>query len=116
MSTLLKDRAPACDGDEALTNDPRGGTCFDQGKGEIGRFFWCDFEPARTCDATNEREKRRGVMVMSDRQQNAAEFRRYATLCVKIAQRMSLRDNQDRMMKMAQHFQQLAQKEDAKAE
>lgn len=116
MSTLPEDRAPACDGDEALTNDPRGGTRFDQGKGEIGRFSWCDFEPARTCDATNERGKRRGVMVMSDRQQNAAELRRYATLCVKIAQRMSLRDNQDRMMEMAQHFQQLAQKEDAKAE
>jgi hypothetical protein len=116
MSTSPEDRAPACDGDEALTNDPRGGTRFDQVKGEIGRFSLSDFEPVRTGEATNERGKRRGVMVMSDWQQNAAEFRRYATLCVKIAQRMSLRDNRDRMMEMAQHFQQLAQKEDAKAE
>jgi len=57
-----------------------------------------------------------GVLVMSDPQQKAAELRRHATLCVKIAERLSLRDNRDRMMKMAQHFLQLAQQEDAKAE
>jgi len=116
MPTFPDDRAPAFDGDEALATDPRGGTRFDQGKAEIGRFSLRDFEPARTGDATNERGRRNGVMVMSDRQQNAAEFRRYATLCVKMAQRMSLRDNRDRMLEMAQHFQQLAHKEDAKAE
>lgn len=53
---------------------------------------------------------------MSDPQQKAADLRRHATLCVKIAERLSLRDNRDRMMKMAQHFLQLAQQEDAKAE
>ena len=57
-----------------------------------------------------------GVLIMSDPQQKAAEFRRHATLCVKIAERLSLRDNRDRMMEMAEQFRQLAHKEDAKAE
>ena len=53
---------------------------------------------------------------MSDPQQKAAEFRRHAALCIKIARRMSLSENRDRAMEIAQQFLQLAQKEDSKAE
>lgn len=55
-------------------------------------------------------------MIMSDPQQKAAEFRRHAAMCVAIAQRMSVRDNRDRMMEMAKRFLDLAQKADAHAE
>jgi len=53
---------------------------------------------------------------MSDPQQKAAEFRRHAALCIKISRRMSLSENRDRAMEIAQRFLHLAQKEDAKAE
>jgi hypothetical protein len=55
-------------------------------------------------------------VIMSDAQERAAEFRRYAALCLQFAERMSLRDNRDRMMEMAQRFLDLAQKEEAKAD
>lgn len=49
---------------------------------------------------------------MSDGQQKAAELRSHAALCFKLAQRMSVRENHDRMMEMAQRFLDLAQNED----
>jgi hypothetical protein len=52
---------------------------------------------------------------MSDPRQKASDFRRYAALCSKFAEQMSLRDNRDRMMEMAQRFLELAQKEEANA-
>jgi hypothetical protein len=52
---------------------------------------------------------------MSDAQQKASDFRRYAALCSKFAETMSVRDNRDRMMEMAQRFLELAQKEEANA-
>lgn len=56
---------------------------------------------------------------MSNRQHRPAEFRRYAALCVEFANRMSVRENRDRMMEMAQLFRQLAEEaeeEDVKSE
>lgn len=44
------------------------------------------------------------------------EFRRYAGMCVEMAERMSVRENRDRMMEMAQRFLQLAEKEAAEEE
>jgi hypothetical protein len=118
MSTLPEDRAPGFDGHDALTDDPRDDPRFDRPKGARGRFCLDDLEPARPCDTTKQRGQRRGVMVMvmSDPQQKAEEFRRHAALCVAIAERMSLRDNRDRMMEMAKRFLELAQKEDAHSE
>lgn len=53
---------------------------------------------------------------MSDRPEKAAELRRHADLCLKIAGRMSLRENRDCVMEIAQQFLRLARQEDAKAE
>ena len=44
------------------------------------------------------------------------QFRRYAAMCVEMAERMSVLENRDRMVEMADRFLKLAQKEDAKAE
>jgi hypothetical protein len=55
-------------------------------------------------------------MPSRDQQHTATEFRRYAAMCVEMAERMSVRENQDRMMEMTKQFLLLAQKEDAKAE
>lgn len=52
---------------------------------------------------------------MSDPQQKSADLRRHAGLCMKLAERMSVRENRDRMIEMAQRFLELAQSEDAKA-
>ena len=46
----------------------------------------------------------------------AAEFRRYAAMCVAMAERMSVVENRNRMMELAERFLKLAQNEDAKAE
>ncbi|HEU5273606.1 MAG TPA: hypothetical protein VFU97_08100 [Xanthobacteraceae bacterium] len=116
MSILPEDRAPGFDGHEALPDDPRGDARINQRKGARGRFPLGDFEPAGPWDATNDRRQRRGVMVMSDPQQKAAELRRHAALCVAIAERMSLREHRDRMMDMAKRFLELAQKADANPE
>jgi len=53
---------------------------------------------------------------MRDQQHMATVFRHYASLCVEMAEGMSVRENRDRMMEMGDRFLQLAQKEDAKAE
>ena len=55
-------------------------------------------------------------MQSRDKQHTATEFRRYAGMCVEMAKRMSVRENQERMMEMAKRFLLLAQKEGAKAE
>lgn len=60
--------------------------------------------------------RRKRPMVRSDREQKAEEFRRYAALCSKMAEQMSNRENRNRMLEMAQHFLQLAQKEAADTE
>ena len=54
-------------------------------------------------------------MLMPDPQQKASDFRCYAALCSKFAEKMSVSDNRDRMMEMAQRFLELAQKEEANA-
>lgn len=59
--------------------------------------------------------KRNWVVIMSDTVQKASDFRRYAALCSKFAETMSVRDNRDRMRDMAQRFLELAQKEEANA-
>jgi hypothetical protein len=53
---------------------------------------------------------------MRDKQPMATEFRRYAAMCVGMAERMSVVENRNRMMEMAERFLQRAQKEDVKAE
>jgi hypothetical protein len=57
-----------------------------------------------------------GPTWMRAEQHTAEEFRRYAAMCVAMAERMAVRENRDRMMEMAERFLKLAQKEDAKAE
>lgn len=52
---------------------------------------------------------------MHDKQHMATQFRRYAEMCVEMAKRMSVVENRERMMEMAERFLQLA-KEEAKAE
>jgi hypothetical protein len=57
-----------------------------------------------------------GPARMRDKQPMATEFRRYAAICVEMAERMSVLENRERMAEMAERFLKLAQKEDAKAE
>jgi len=53
------------------------------------------------------------VLIMSDPVQRASDFRRYAALCSKFAERMLVPANRDRMMEMAQRFLELAQNKEA---
>ena len=53
---------------------------------------------------------------MRDERHIAEEFRRYAVMCAAMAERMSVLENRERMVEMAERFLKLAQKEDAKAE
>ena len=46
----------------------------------------------------------------------AAEYRRQAVLCLEVAERMSLRDDRARMIQMAQHWLELAQRAEAAGE
>jgi len=61
-------------------------------------------------------QKADGPAWMRDKQPMATEFRRYAAMCVGMAERMSVVENRNRMMEMAERFLQRAQKEDVKAE
>lgn len=47
---------------------------------------------------------------------NAAEYRRLAKECLDVAERMSLADDRQRMMSMAQRWLQLAEKAEAGAD
>ena len=62
------------------------------------------------------RQNAEGPAWMRDEQPMALEFRRYAAMCVAMAERMSVVENRNRMMEMAERFLQRAQKEDVKAE
>jgi hypothetical protein len=53
---------------------------------------------------------------MHERRQKAAEFRSRAALCLEVAERMSLREDRDRMIAMAQHFLTLAGQEEGKTD
>jgi len=46
----------------------------------------------------------------------AAEYRRQAAACLEVAERMSLRDDRARMLEMAQHWLELAQRAEAEGE
>jgi hypothetical protein len=52
-------------------------------------------------------------MLMTEK---AAEFRRQAAICFDVAQRISLKEEQERMMKVAEHWLEVAKRAEAEAD
>jgi cobalamin-dependent methionine synthase I len=52
-------------------------------------------------------------MLMTSSKEKAAEFRRQAAICFDIAQRISLKEDQERMMQVAEHWLELAKRAEA---
>jgi cobalamin-dependent methionine synthase I len=50
---------------------------------------------------------------MTSSKEKAAEFRRQAAICFDIAQRISLKEDQERMMQVAEHWLELAKRAEA---
>ena len=53
---------------------------------------------------------------MTSSKEKAAEFRRQAAICFDLAQRLSLKEEQDRMIQVAEHWLELAKRAEAKAD
>ena len=55
-------------------------------------------------------------MLMTSSKEKAAEFRRQAAICFDVAQRVSLKEEQEQMMKVAEHRLELAKRAEAEAD
>ena len=53
---------------------------------------------------------------MTSSKEKAAEFRRQATICFDLAQRISLKEDKERMMQVAEHWLELAKRAEAEAD
>ena len=53
---------------------------------------------------------------MTSSKERAAEFRRQAAICLDVAQRISLKEDQKRMMQVAEHWLELAKRAEAEAD
>jgi hypothetical protein len=53
---------------------------------------------------------------MEDRKTKAAEYRRQASLCLEVAERMSVRADRESMMQMAEHWLALAREMELEAD
>ena len=53
---------------------------------------------------------------MTSSKEKAAEFRRQAAICFDLAQRISLKEEQERMMQVAEHWLELAKRAEAEAD
>jgi len=53
---------------------------------------------------------------MPSAKEKAAEFRKWATECLEVAERMSLKDDKARMIAIAEHWLQLARRAEAETE
>jgi len=51
---------------------------------------------------------------MSDPKDKAAEYRREARLCLEAAERVSIREDRERLMELARHWLALAEEAEAK--
>ena len=54
--------------------------------------------------------------LMTSSKEKAAEFRRQAAICFDVAQRISLKEDQERMMQVAEHWLELAKRAEAEAD
>jgi hypothetical protein len=54
--------------------------------------------------------------VMKNSKEKAAEFRRQAAISFDLAQRISLKEDQERMMQVAEHWLELAKRAEAEAD
>jgi hypothetical protein len=69
------------------------------------------------CDVfANGRRERAGESPMTSSKEKAAEFRRQATLCREVAERMSLEEDRARMIEMAEHWLELAKRAETETE
>jgi hypothetical protein len=55
-------------------------------------------------------------MLMTSSKEKAAEFRRQAAICFEVAQRISLKEEQERMMQVAEHWLELAKRAEAEVD
>ena len=53
---------------------------------------------------------------MTSSKEKAAEFRRQAAICLDVAQRISLKEDQKQMMQVAEHWLELAKRAEAEAD
>jgi hypothetical protein len=53
---------------------------------------------------------------MTSSKEMAAEFRRQAAICLDVAQRISLKEDKERMMQVAEHWLELAKRAEAEAD
>jgi hypothetical protein len=53
---------------------------------------------------------------MTSSKEKAAEFRRRAAICIDVAQRMSLREDQEQMLQVAEHWLELARRAEAEGD
>jgi hypothetical protein len=53
---------------------------------------------------------------MTSSKEKAAEFRRPVAICFDVAQRLSLKEEQERMMQVAEHWLELAKRAEAEAD
>jgi hypothetical protein len=54
--------------------------------------------------------------LMTSSKEKAAEFRRQATICFDLAGRISLKEDRERMMQVAEHWLELAKRAEAEAD
>jgi hypothetical protein len=53
---------------------------------------------------------------MTSSKEKAAGFRRQASICFDVAQRISLKEDHERMMRVAEHWLELAKRAEAEAD
>jgi len=58
----------------------------------------------------------RSETLMTSSKERAAEFRRQAAICLDVAQRISLKEDKERMMQVAKHWLELAKRAEAEAD
>jgi hypothetical protein len=58
----------------------------------------------------------RSEALMTSSKEMAAEFRRQAAICLDVAQRISLKEDKERMMQVAEHWLELAKRAEAEAD
>jgi hypothetical protein len=58
----------------------------------------------------------RAEMLMTSSREKAVDFRRQAAICFDVAHRISLKEDKERMMQVAEHWLELAKQAEAEAD
>ena len=66
--------------------------------------------------ADQQLSRARSETLMTSSKEKAAEFRRQAAICFDLAQRISLKEDRERMMQVAEHWLELAKRAEAEVD